>query len=86
MANVSSQIALNFIQSQEYANRSRDNGQFVEDLYDAILRRGADLSGFTYWVGQLSSGMTRQAVLSALISSSEFQGRVQNVINAGCIQ
>jgi hypothetical protein len=83
---VSRQIALLFIQSQEYANRNRTNSQFVEDLYDAVLRRGADPGGFSYWVNQLISGATRQALLDTFVNSPEFQGRVQNVIAAGCMQ
>ena len=40
------QISLEFIQSPEYAARNRNDEEYVEDLYNAILRRGADVAGF----------------------------------------
>jgi hypothetical protein len=84
---VSRQIALLFIQSQEYTTRNRNNGQFVEDLYDAIMRRGPELEGFNFWVGVINSGaLTRQQLLDQFINAPEFQGRVQKVIDAGCMQ
>ena len=46
---LSGQIALGFIQSAEYGLRNRNNSQYVEDLYNGILRRGADPGGFTGW-------------------------------------
>ncbi len=45
--NLSYQIALSFVQSAEYAARNRNNTEYVEDLYNGILRRGADCAGFT---------------------------------------
>ena len=45
--NLSYQIALSFVQSAEYAARNRNNTRYVEDLYNGILRRGADCAGFT---------------------------------------
>jgi hypothetical protein len=84
---VSHQIALLFIESQEYANRNRSNSQYVEDLYDAVMRRGPDSLGFAFWEDQLVSGsMTRQALMDIFVNSGEFQLRVQNVIDAGCMQ
>jgi hypothetical protein len=83
--NLSYQIALSFVQSSEYAARNRNNTGYVDDLYNAILRRGGDCSGFTAWVNSLESGMTRVQVLQAFIASPEFQDRVQDVIDAGCI-
>jgi serralysin len=82
---ISRQLALLFIQSQEYANRNRSNSQFVEDLYDAVLRRGPELGGFNFWLGQLDSGLSRPAALDAFVDSPEFQGRVQSIIDAGCM-
>jgi hypothetical protein len=80
---VSSQIASDFIHSAEYALRNRDNSGFVEDLYNAFLRRGADPAGFTGWVAALAT-QTRDQVLAAFVNSPEFQLRVTQVINAGC--
>jgi hypothetical protein len=84
---ISRQLAQLFFGSSEYAGRNHDNSGYVEDLYDAILRRGPDPGGFSYWVGQLAAGaITRNALLNAFINSSEFQGRVQTIIDAGCMQ
>ncbi len=79
-------IALAFSQSVEYTNRNRTNGQFVNDLYNAILRRGPDAAGYTGWVTLLDNAtMTRDEMLAAFTNSTEFQTRVTQVINAGCI-
>ncbi len=59
---------------------------YVEDLYNAILRRGADAGGFLYWVNLLNSGTyTREQMLPLFTNSAEFQLRVNDVINAGCM-
>ncbi|MBI5675485.1 MAG: DUF4214 domain-containing protein [Nitrospirae bacterium] len=81
---LTSQIALNFLQSQEYANRNTSNSEYIEDLYNGILRRGADLAGYLYWLGALNGGTTRPAMLQLFVDSTEFQARVQQVIDAGC--
>ena len=81
---LSYQLSLSFVQSAEYATRNRDNTEYVEDLYNAILRRGADPAGYLAWVSNLGS-MSRQQVLQAFTGSPEFQTRVDAVIAAGCI-
>jgi hypothetical protein len=81
---LSHQIALGFIESAEYALRGRTDSQFVEDLYDGILRRGALPSEVSYWVTFLGTG-TRAEALQYFTDSPEFQIRVQAVIDAGCL-
>jgi len=59
----------------------------VEDLYNGILRRGADPGGFAFWLNLLNSETyNREQVLEFLVNSQEFQSRVQEVIDAGCFQ
>jgi hypothetical protein len=83
---LSHQIALGFIHSAEYIAMGRVNSQYVEDLYDAILRRAAAPSEITYWLNILNGGtMTREQVLQGFTDSNEFQIRVQSVIDAGCL-
>jgi len=83
---LSHQIASLFVSSAEYVARGRMNSQYVEDLYDAILRRGAAPNEITYWLNILSGGtMTREEVLLFFTNSPEFQIRVQAVIDAGCL-
>jgi hypothetical protein len=84
--NVSRQIATDFLQSAEYTSRARNDEGFVEDLYNGILRRGADAPGFIHWVNLLRSGRTRVQVLNDFIASPEFSSRVDSVIAAGCLQ
>jgi hypothetical protein len=81
---LSNQIALGFIQSAEYGLRARTNSQYVEDLYDAILRRGALPAEVSYWVTFLNAA-TREETLPFFTGSPEFQTRVQTVIDAGCL-
>jgi len=80
---LSYQIARGFLQSAEYGLRNRSNSGFIEDLYNAILRRGADPAGYVAWVNALSAS-TRQQVLRSFTDSPEFQLRVNEVIAAGC--
>ncbi len=83
--NLTSQMALTFLQSQEYIDRNTSNSEYIEDLYNGILRRGADLAGYQYWLGELNGGAyTREEMLQLFIDSAEFQARVQEVIDAGC--
>ena len=78
--------ALAFFKSQEYDEASKSNTTFVEDLYNAFLRRGADAAGFNYWVSQLTGELqTRENLLGHFVNSVEFQGRVTEVIDAGCM-
>jgi hypothetical protein len=53
---ISRQLALDFFNSTEYAARDRNNAGYVEDIYDAIMRRGHELPGFNFWVGLITSG------------------------------
>ena len=62
------------------------NRQYVEDMYYAFLRRGGDLVGFNFWVGQLdSNARTRHEVRQEFLKSLEFQGRVKQIVDAGCL-
>lgn len=83
---LSYQIASFFVSSAEYVLRGRTNNQYVEDLYDGIMRRSAAPSEVNFWVGGLDSAtMTRDQALQFFTNSPEFQLRVQEVIDAGCL-
>lgn len=84
-------LALQFFYSAEYANieAARAPAQrvprYVGDLYNAFLRRGPELAGYQYWIGQINSGArTRDDVRNNFVGSAEFQARVGSVIAAGC--
>jgi uncharacterized protein DUF4214 len=73
--------------SPMYTNRARTNRQFMADLYDVFFRRGADVSGFNYWTGEIDSGArTRQGVINAFFASAEWGARVNELTDAGCVQ
>jgi hypothetical protein len=74
-----------FANSTEYTGKNRANAQYVGDLYNSFLRRGGDLQGVQFWIGQLNGGATRDSVRQSFIGTPEFQGRVNNVVNQGCL-
>ena len=79
-------ISSAFALSAEYTGRNRTNAQYVGDLYNAFLRRGGDLQGVQFWIGQVNSGaMTREQVRVQFKNSAEFQQRVNAVIAQGCM-
>ncbi|HRX70565.1 MAG TPA: DUF4214 domain-containing protein [Candidatus Competibacteraceae bacterium] len=78
-------ISHQFINLPEYRDRQRTDSEYLQDLYGAFLRRGADWAGFDYWQEQLARGVqTREQIRQAFIVTPEFQGRVQQVIEQGC--
>jgi hypothetical protein len=79
-------ISSYFFSSPEYAARGRSNGQFIQDLYYAFMRRYASVSEVSYWVDELNTGArTREQLRQYFIQSLEFQGRVAAMINEGCL-
>ena len=80
-------IASGFVSSGEYASRNRTNREYVEDLYNGILRRGARVDEFEHWVNFLDAGTyDREQLLTFFTDSAEFQSRVDEVIDAGCLK
>lgn len=82
-------ISSAFANSTEYNNRGRTNAQYVGDLYNAFLRRGApgDNAGVQFWINQIATGARSRAnVRQAFVASTEFQSRVAAIINQGCLQ
>ena len=85
--NLSHTIASGFVASGEYASRKRTNREYVEDLYNGILRRGARANEFEYWVSFLDAETyDREKLLTFFTDSAEFQSRVDEVIDAGCLK
>ncbi len=81
-----SDISRMFLDSAEYQGRERSNAEYVSDLYNAFMRRGGDIGGVNYWIGQLDShAQSREDLRQAFIDSPEFSGRVQEIINQGCL-
>jgi YVTN family beta-propeller protein len=80
-------ISSAFANSAEYSARARTNVQYVDDLYNAFLRRGPDRPGVRFWVGQLDSGaLTREDLRRQFVASPEFANRVNAIVSQGCMQ
>ena len=79
-------ISAAFLSSGEYTARARNNTDYVSDLYDAFLRRGGDLGGVQFWIGQLDSGArTRDALRREFMASPEFTARIGAVAAQSCL-
>jgi subtilisin family serine protease len=65
-----------FYGSDEYFNGfgQSNNRAWVSDLYTKLMLRSADSGGLNYWLGQLSSGMSRTAVSRWFYQSPEKLG------------
>ncbi len=84
LATSAESISSLFQSSGEYAGRGRSNADFVADLYSAFLRRGGDLGGVQYWIGQLDAGASRDSVRRSFLASAEFQARLASLAGANC--
>ncbi len=65
-------LANYFYNSPEYVAFNRDNNGFVADLYITFFGRLADAGGQSFWLGQLTAGMTRNNVMASFMFSPEF--------------
>ena len=69
-----SQVATGFINSAEFKalyGNNPSNSEFVTLIYDNVLHRTPDAGGYSYWMEQLSSGMTKENVLIGFSESTE---------------
>ncbi|WP_419828588.1 DUF4214 domain-containing protein [Methylobacterium sp.] len=67
------QAALN---SSEYAtvHGIQTDGAYVENIYEQVLGRDADMAGLQSWTNALAHGTARTSVAIAAVDSAEFQG------------
>ncbi|UCF94424.1 MAG: DUF4214 domain-containing protein, partial [Desulfobacterales bacterium] len=77
---LSHRIVLEFLESDEYILRNTSDREFLEDLYNGILRRGAQKEEFDGWIENINAGMSRKDVVQQFTNSDEFQLRVQAII------
>jgi len=72
-----SRVAQSFSGSEEFIDTygSLDNDQFIELVYQNVLGREPDASGFAYWQGAMSSGLTRGKLM---VGFSESEEHIQN--------
>lgn len=79
-------IAAAFATSQEYTDRygaNSNNNDFVTHLYENVLHRAAEGSGYTFWVNNLNNGVSRSDVIIAFSESPENQALVIGSIQNG---
>jgi len=72
-------LANYFYNSPEYLAFNRDNNGFVTDLYITFFGRLADAGGLSFWLGQLTAGMTRNNVMASFLFSPEFTTTMNSV-------
>ena len=68
------QTANSFIVSDEFLNtygQDTTNRDYINNLYQNILSRGADLEGLSYWLGQLENGVENRTELLMGFSESQ---------------
>ena len=75
-------ISQAFASSAEFTNRygALNNDQFVDLVYQNVLKRPADPAGKTFWLGQLNGGMTRGAMMIGFSESPEFVAAIANSV------
>lgn len=80
-------LASAFVGSAEFKHlygESASDSVFIEALYDNVLDRGSDATGFAYWQEELSMGNRDRAdVLIGFSESGENQQNVATVIDDG---
>ena len=80
-------ISSQFANSPEYLSRQRPNRDYLQDLYNAFLRRGAEVEGFNWWLNRLDTDdLSREQVRQHFVAAPEFQERVNQIIQQGCIR
>ena len=65
--------AKNFFDSAEFASKSLSNEEYLAILYKTFFNREMDEGGRDYWLGELSSGVSRNTVLGGFINSNEWK-------------
>jgi uncharacterized protein DUF4214/BNR repeat protein/HYDIN/CFA65/VesB family protein len=61
-----------FFNSAEYANRNRNDAEYVADLYNTFFSRAPDDGGLNYWTSQIAAGLPRSIVMYGFLFSPEF--------------
>lgn len=84
------QVALNFILSPEFATAygnisAMPNSAFLNVVYQNVLGRAPDSSGFNYWLNDLGGGYPRHFLLAAFSESLENQANVATAIQNGIL-
>ena len=63
-----------FVNSIEFKGKQLSNRDAVEVLYQAMLGRGSDEAGMTYWLTKLEAGDPFAVIINGFCNSQEFKG------------
>jgi Domain of unknown function (DUF4214) len=64
-------VAEAILDSNEYSADHPDNSSFVQGLYNDVLGRAADVTGYAGWEEYLEEGGSRRAVVAGIVGSAE---------------
>jgi hypothetical protein len=79
-------MASRFIDSTEFRalyGTSPTPTQFIDLLYENVLHREADQTGYNYWAGQMAHGMSEGEVLARFSDGAENRADVIDIIGNG---
>jgi hypothetical protein len=83
----STDVAIQFLTSQEFNNANPTSQNFVDAIYRVLLNRLVDAASLTYWTGQLNSGATtRTGMILAIFDSTESRMLALDAIYAQILQ
>ncbi|MGH7194762.1 MAG: DUF4214 domain-containing protein, partial [Candidatus Saccharimonadales bacterium] len=66
--------------SPEYMNRAGSVSSWIDNAYQDLLGRPADPAGQSYWLAQMTSGLSHYDVASRLLAGGE--GQLAQIANA----
>jgi len=87
-ANLVTDAAAGFIHSAEFASiygTAPSDKAFISLLYNNVLHRPLDQSGYDFWVNALAAGADRADILYKFSESAENQSNVASLIASGII-
>ncbi len=76
-------VANGFVNSTEFQEKygDLDDGGYATQLYNNVLDRDPDATGYSNWVGTLQAGATREHVLVGFSESAENQLQSAALVN-----
>jgi Domain of unknown function (DUF4214) len=70
------------MQSEEFIMRDKTDREFLEELYNDMLRAITTREEFDTWLDKVERGFTWQQVLKDFTNSMEFHLKVQGIIDS----
>lgn len=70
---VAASLVDSFVRSNEYGNFSKSSNDFVNDLYQVMLGRGADEPGLAHWVEVYDNGVSETYMIEQFTGSDEYK-------------